>query len=201
MLKLTLDADEHSIKGLLAGLAHLRDGAPKACAAAINLTLPFIRALSVRLARTVYTAKANDLSRQAKIERAKAGGLVGRVSFKDKRGMSLRNFQARPGSGRPPEGASVKVLRQGSRKRPRLHGQKAFIAAGNNGNTLMFVRLKRGAGGLKALYGPRLIQALNRDEVERGLEREASRQLSANVARAVESLLTGASARNGGRRR
>lgn len=192
MIEIKMHGDEKAVKSILAGIAHLEKGVPKACAAAINSTLISVRKEAVNIAREAYTVQAADLNRKAKVFRAKAGLLSGRITFSGKRGLSLINFQARPnkpGGARPPEGASVKVLRGGSRKHPRLHGQKAFVATGKNSNTLLFVRLKRGRGGLKALYGPHPILAMGRDDSGVWLEQVVNRELPVNLAKAVDAVL------------
>lgn len=203
MIRLQCDADEKVLKDIMAGIAHLTKGGPAACAKAINATLKDIRKQAVKLAGSAYTVKAGDLNRKAKVVRAKPGGLLGTLTFKDKRGLTLVRFQAKPnapGRSRPPDGASVKVLRQGSRKTPRVNGQKAFIATGRGGNTLMMVRLSKGKGGLKALYGPRPIQALGRDDSQRKLEKSLAALLPVNLAREVDAVLAVSLGASGRRR-
>ncbi|MDR2946716.1 MAG: phage tail protein [Candidatus Adiutrix sp.] len=192
MLSIHLDPDEKTMKNIMSRIAHLEKAGAKACAQAINKTLIEVRREAVKLAQERYTAKAGDLSRKAKLERAKAGSLFGQLKVTGKRGLSLRNFKAQPnqpGPKRPPEGASVQVLKQGARKHPRVDGKKAFIATGKNGNTLMFVRLRKGSSGLKPLYGPHPILALYQEETGRELERLAERLVPINLAEAVDNAL------------
>ncbi|MDL2279073.1 phage tail protein [Desulfovibrio sp. OttesenSCG-928-G11] len=191
-LKIEVSDSDRTIKSMLATIEHIKDGAPKACARAINATLAGLRKEAIRLAQGTYTAKARDLARKALLQRAKAGQLSGLLSIKDKRGLNLVNFQAkpnRPGGKKPKEGASVKVLKAGSRKNPRKSGQKAFVARGGNGNVLMFVRLKKGRGGLQALYGPHPVQSLGRDDNQDALNRTVERLLPQNLQKEVDAVL------------
>ena len=189
---LRIHIDEKAVKNIMARIAHMEKAGAKACAQAINKTLIEVRRAAVKLAQERYTVKAGDLARKAKMERASAGSLFGRLKITGKRGMGLRNFRARPnqpGPKRPKEGASVQVLRQGGRKHPRVEGKKAFIATGENSNTLMFVRLKKGAKGLMPLYGPHPILALYQEGTNRELEQLADRLMPVNLAEAVDEAL------------
>lgn len=191
MLRLEFDGADKTVKAILDTISHVKDGAVKAAVAAINKTLGDVRKDAVRLAQSTYTAKAEDLRRKARITRAKGMSLLGKLAITDNRGMNLINFKAQPGTPgvRPPEGASVQVLRKGGRKAPRKHGQKAFIAKGRSGNTLMFVRAKQGPGGLEALYGPHPIQAFGREDARPVLEQKAEAALVRNLQNAVDAVL------------
>lgn len=191
MLKIELNEADAAIKSMLNTIKHIKNATPKACARAINSTLREIRKEAVRVAQNTYTARAADISKKAALNKAYPGSLHGKLTIKDKRGLNLINFQARPNRPgvRPPEGASVKIFRQGSRKNPRFGGQKAFVAKGNNGNTLMFVRTKKGAGGLKPLYGPHPIQALSDSGKKSELNEKAEARLRVNLAEEINAVL------------
>lgn len=184
-------SDREIVRNLLGAIAHIENGAAEAVSRAINKTLREVRKEAIKLAQTTYTARAEDLARKTALDLAKRSRLFGVMSIEDKRGMNLVNFQARPNrpGQRPKEGASVKVLRTGGRKTPRKYGQKAFIATGRSGNTLMFVRKRPGSGGLEALYGPHPIQALSRDGSMRQLEETVERSLGKTLQSEIDTIL------------
>ncbi|MDR2891600.1 MAG: hypothetical protein LBV80_00715 [Deltaproteobacteria bacterium] len=192
LLRVSVNNADAVVQAMLGSVAHIKDGAARVCADAINTTLRGVRREAIRIAQTTYTAKAKDLTRKTLLENAKVSHLLGRMNITDHRGMNLINFQAspkRPGPKRPKEGASVKVLRGGSRKNPRSQKQKAFVMKGLNDNVILVVRHRPGKGGIESLYGPHPIRALARKGNQDLLEELTRAVLPGNLSDAVDKVL------------
>ena len=138
---------------------------------AINRTLLAVRSEAVRLATDTYTAKGGALRKKSQITPAKAERLIGKLDFKDKRGIGLINFAPRPAGVISWKGIAPKnrkkvvtnqIRRDGSRKVYKDKGMP-FVAA-INGEKVIVTRKgkdsKNGKDKLIRLCGPSLVYAL-----------------------------------------
>lgn len=189
MIKFNLNNADATTAAMLRDLATLGQGAGRAAATAINTTLKTLRKIAVRQLQERYTVKSGDLTSRAAVQRASSKSLLGRLTFTGRRGLGLINFQARPnrpGPSRPKDGASVKVLRQGSRKNPRKDGQKAFAVTYRSGHTHLAVRQ---GDKLRTLYGPHPLAALKEAGAQLELDRAAQQEFHRNLLAQIDRLL------------
>ena len=127
--------------------------------AATNKTQQRARTFLSVAIRKVYNVKASAVAKRTTVQRATARDLRAMIRFRGPR-VGLINFSARDKKvtlarkprkgqaglrwGRFRTGATVKVLKSGSRKL--ITSKPAFIATGANGNEHVFARKKNGKG-------------------------------------------------------
>ena len=165
-------------------------------ARALNRGLQSARAEALRIGRTAYTARPDDIFEQVRARRAGRSNLEATLEVRGRPGMSLIHFEAtpnrpqRPGS-RPADGVRVRIRKDGSRHAARAHGpggSKSFVIRKPQGGYGVFVRHGQ---ELEMLYGPTPVQALQRaDTQERILER-AETVFSGRLRHELDVLLSG----------
>lgn len=167
-----------------------------ALARALNRGLQSARAEALRIGRTAYTARPDDIFEQVRARRAGRSHLEATLEVRGRPGMSLIHFEAtpnrpqRPGS-RPADGVRVRIRKDGSRKVARSHkpgGSKSFIIRKPQGGYGVFVRHGQ---ELEMLYGPSPVQALQRADSQERLVERAEDVFSRRLRHELDVLLSG----------
>lgn len=200
-----LRIDENLVRRMTSVVQHIEKGAEVTATRAIRKTLSSLRTEATRLARRAYTARPQKLFAEISMTHGKdSAGRWGKLSIRDRRGISLVHFLPSPnGLGkRPQSGVSSKVRHSGRRYVHGLgenHG-KPFIMRKNQGGFGLFVRRKGGdRTDLTMLYGPSPIQSLQRRESREGLTEKGMELFVRYMTHEVEVLAAGIVSAGGGR--
>ena len=163
---------------------------------ALNRSLQSARAEALRIGRTAYTARPDDIFEQVRARRAGRSNLEATLEISSRPGMSLIHFEATPNrpqrpAARPADGVSTRILRSGSRKVARSHKSgrsKSFIIRKPQGGYGVFVRHGQ---ELEMLYGPSPVQALQRADSQERLVERAEDIFSRRLRHELYVLLSG----------
>lgn len=186
---MSIRPNEKQVKQALRQLAHIKHGAPRAVAAALNKTAPGVRTDTVRQLAENYTASQKDIRPAVSIgQKASPGNLLAKV-LGTHHVMPLMAFRVRPKSAsrrRPKGGITAEVKRGQSRKIPH-----AFIAT-IKGRPEVAQRVHRGKRvPIRRLYGPTIPQMMDNDGIAEKVMRMANARLAKNMAHEIERLHRG----------
>lgn len=182
---ITIVPKGEQIERAMKELARIKNGAPRALAAAINKTLPGVRTDIRREVQQRYTAKAGKIGKSIKIsKRASPSDLTGVVAGNYKP-IPLIDFKVSPKTitnPRPAGGLKVEVIKGESKMLPH-----AFIAP--LGGTMQIAeRVGKQRFPIKVLYGPSAIAAIQDDAVFARLNQAAADRLEKNLDHEIDRL-------------
>jgi hypothetical protein len=198
---MSIEIDKSSLLRLELALAHIKDGAKRAAAGAINKTLPTVRTHASQLIRQEVTIKSEYAKKTMYLQYANSGRVVAKFSVRSGQ-QPLARFDVR----QVKQGVSVKVRRN----KPRKVIREAFIITFASGHKavvwrkyghrkdpkavrpgLAYARLKHEFRfPLGQLFGPRTSDIVSNPEVMNALLAKGNERLKANLESQTDWLLS-----------
>ncbi|GEM_PF-1468040 len=186
-MKISIVADERQMRRALSELSHIKNGAGRAMASALNRTLTGLKSDAAKEVRNSYIIQHKDVLRVLKTTKATKTKLVAELKGTyDK--ISLSKFRVTPKRTigvRPKKGLKVTVKKnEGGRM------QHGFIAT-VGGGVQVFTRKGKDRLPIKKHFGPAVVQMLASDEVDAKIQRQAQERLNKNMAHEIDRILQG----------
>lgn len=167
---------------------------------ALNHALNAVRAEGVRISREKYTAKARALRTAIKIRRVSVINVTGSVFFSGRVGVAAGEFQirprklpkwkgVRPRDRKPETGIVAQFIKEGGFsvvKGP--HDEKSFLLM-HDGRLSVWCRRSK-TEGLRKLFGPSPIQALQPEEARERLMNHGQQDFRTQLANQVKRLFS-----------
>ncbi|MHB0998210.1 MAG: phage tail protein [Armatimonadota bacterium] len=185
---LTITPNKKQVDRALNELAHIKAGAPRAMASALNKTVTGVRTDTVKMLTQTYTVKQKDIKKSITIGRKASLANLQAVVAGNYNAISLINFKVRPKSvtkRRPKKGVTTEVKRGETASIPH-----AFIAP-LGGKPQVTTRVGKSRLPIKKRFGPAVPGMMNNNKVADTVMKLAGDRLEKNLNHEISRIEKG----------